>query len=683
MVPLQIDSSQLLSVLALVLLLSLTIAIFWKREKKAPQNSRVPKKSYDDDLINGRRSTKSVISRKLAQSMRWLKDRAKTMLPSSKSRGDGLRSIFTHVSSTAFDSAHHLDDSYTRLVCDPEFNETQQFTFSALHESGIFEGAEISVLNDVCEHATLFHLSKSDILFSENDTCEYLYILKTGQCDVLFPEDDDEGTSVHSMGPKSVVASHVDVIAWISGCKITRQVSVKCSEDCQIIKIPSPTRDGGSFKTRLHLTTYSRIVRMLLARINRTTVTTSLFYLGLADNFLPAFRLVHVPSHLSEVCSSSACIEDVKKALAIRKSTEMKSERGDYKRPDELLPLVRECIYELCGLSGDHVDVQVAVDLSGPSVPSAKDESAKEESSGPKAGDSVPKALKRDDSDTDDEAELREYFPPIRAKSFDSTFQPLLGSPGGLNVSEPFSTRGATKKINSKLLMLKRGQSITDIEEVPGLYIVISGSLKLQFCGRYRNTKQAPVVGTWRKAGHSAMISTGSVLGHIALLSGTSEEWYGSKGGSTALMTVSAESECCWLLSVSVDAALAEVLNRPLVMLHISTRLIEALPPVLRLFDFCTKWKKVEGGDVVVSRGQPPTGELLVVLCGRLGIGDSQGSDKRSGMCSYRPFSEEFHQCAVGVKEGDTDTDYVLGKGALIGICFIYSFMLQFMLYTV
>lgn len=220
--------------------------------------------------------------------------------------------------------------------------------------------------------------------------------------------------------------------------------------------------------------------------------------------------------------------------------------------------------------------------------------------------------------------------------------------------------------------------------------------MEIKYVGRYGGQSgKAPLIGRPKADIIGLNVSTGYILGHVALFTGNSEEWYGRKDSKVPpLMTAVVTSTTCWLISVSINGYLRELVNRPSVVFHISNRLIEALPPVLRLFDFCIKWKKAESGETIVLKNQAPTGELMVLLFGRLGVitADITTNTKKTTSSDYLWSSpvakaESFRDLAsvpedaTANKETDEDSqaiepDFLLGKGALIGILF-YLFLLQ------
>ena len=205
--------------------------------------------------------------------------------------------------------------------------------------------------------------------------------------------------------------------------------------------------------------------------------------------------------------------------------------------------------------------------------------------------------------------------------------------------------------------------------------------MKLSYSGRSGRIENSPLIGRWRDREHYLIRTSGAILGHVALFSGNSEEWYGRNGSkSTPPMSAVVASQNCWLIGISINSYLRDLVNRPSVIFHISTRLVSALPPILRLFDFCVKWKKVESGENIVTKGSSPTGELQVLLFGRLGVitADSPGLTKNSSSdylwnsptakgTSSTGTREISIEKESEVKRDLIEPEFILGKGSLIG----------------
>lgn len=178
------------------------------------------------------------------------------------------------------------------------------------------------------------------------------------------------------------------------------------------------------------------------------------------------------------------------------------------------------------------------------------------------------------------------------------------------------------------------GESLLDIEETPGLYVIISGSVEVLFCGH------APHVQRGARGGRASSVSSkntpsflsrhrfitptvfseGDCLGQISLLAGNSTEWYGQrKQGSVRhpVLQVKALTNT-WLLKVSMFTYEKALADHPEVIFHFSDRMISVLPPMIRLFDFCTKWVNLKGGDDLVKQGEESQGKLYIVLFGTL-----------------------------------------------------------------
>lgn len=489
-----------------------------------------------------------------------------------------------------------------------------------------------------------------------------------------------------------------------------------CCEDCELLKIPSP-HGRGEFKSGLHLNTFARTVRMLLVRINRTTVTTALFHLGLAEHFLPSYKPLDVPKQLVDLCQRADSKETV--------------DASNLLTSENVTPLVRKCMAGLYGFADD-MDVDVTVEVSAarlrPAVPStpvrrgvppcplkvamegvackALPDPVRSSDNLTKIGESSSRGSSRSNLAAVDDFPVPQV---TRSLSFDSTFKSnidvaklaghrFLLIPKLFIILMPcvyFADEQRTKdpgmqqrSIQTRLFRLDRGQSIIDADVVPGLYIIVQGEMTQKYTGKYNQKAGMPLIGRWKDEEISLKISNGCILGHVAMFSGNSSDWYGTKGSKTdPVMSVTVSSQSCWLIGVSINSYLRELISRPSVIFHVSNRLISALPPLLKLFDFCTKWKKVNSGENIVTKGAAPTGELQVLLFGRLGV---ITVDAGGGRIQPNASSDILWTSPTGKPMGRIDTtdeqddgksfsaavdsngnaiepEFVLGKGALIG----------------
>ena len=384
--------------------------------------------------------------------------------PKNWARGDGLHSIFSGSLFNLHHTKHAPQTVDMNKVRSSILDSNQSMAFNALFTWGIFEGAELSILNELCSNATLLKRKKGDFLFKHDspNANDFLYILKTGTCSVVFPQTQagDEGgsksstdrftdTSMDTKGNTSttscdehagdvvleisdgrVIASVADVLAWLIRSDTPRKISIRCTADCEVVAIPSPrgrlTTGGESaaagtgegeqsgqregpgqgqelpvyhYQSRLHLTSFARIARMLLIRFNRTTNTTALFYLGLAEHMVPKVPPIPVPGRLQEIC-----------ALACPSSS---SSRGKLALSSldpclypECLELIQQMIGSLLGIAPEEVV-----------LPTEQVAAVAGEGAG--AGDGRDKSK----STVDVSGELSFIPPPVafsRTKSFDS-----------------------------------------------------------------------------------------------------------------------------------------------------------------------------------------------------------------------------------------------------------------------
>jgi CRP-like cAMP-binding protein len=281
------------------------------------------------------------------------------------------------------------------------------------------------------------------------------------------------------------------------------------------------------------------------------------------------------------------------------------------------------------------------------------------------------------------------------------------GAPPSFYPSPPSSsdpsrhrTSSLSRHARTGLRFMATGQSLLDIEETPGLYVIISGRVEVLFCGHSPHVQRGtPSPSSSSSASSSAsskatpsflsrhrfiaptVFSEGDCLGQIALLAGNSTEWYGQqKQGSVRhpVLKVKALSNT-WLLKVSMLTYEKALADHPEVIFHFSDRMISVLPPMIRLFDFCTKWVNLKGGDDVVKQGEESQGKLYIVLFGTLlslvnensaavedadADGGGDGDKSSSHIRRDDEASSGYSQLGGGEREG-----YIFGRGTLIGTC--------------
>lgn len=626
-------------------------------------------------------------------------------------RGDGLHSIFSGPHSSMHQSGHVPQRVDMNDVRSSILDANQSLAFNALFTWGIFEGAELSILNELCSNATLLKRQKGSFLFQHDSehANDFLYILKSGTCSVIFhPSEDDSksfiekrgatvggrsgeggveggveevevegessGDEVLQVGEGTVVASVADVLAWLIRSDVPRKISLRCSSDCEVVAIPSPRTASGAYQSRLHMTSFARIARMLLIRFNRTTNTTALFYLGLAEHMIPRVPDIAVPGRLQEICALASSTG--KLALSSL----------DASMYPECLGLIQEMIGSLLGI--DACEVNLPLERSN-------DLTGVEGSGGEEAGGG------------DEKGDLSLIPPPVaytRTKSLDSIVDseflqslsapPFTSSSYYLPPSEPSRHRTSSfgRQTRTGLRFMPQGQSLLDIDETPGLYIIISGRVEVLFCGQSphtrRNASSAAATTPSFLSRHRfiapTVFSDGDCLDQISLLAGNSTEWYGQqKQGSVRhpVLKVKALSNT-WLLKVSMYTYEKACAAHPEVIFHVSQRMISVLPPMIRLFDFCTKWVNLNGGDDVVKQGEESKGKLYIVLFGTLlclvneaplpmpeagAEGTSECAPdgitvRVSNVLKDNEASSGYSQISGGERDG-----YIFGRGTLIG----------------
>lgn len=309
-------------------------------------------------------------------------------------RGDGLHSIYSGSLFSLYQSVHAPQSVDMNEVRSSILDTNQSMAFNALFTWGIFEGAELSILNELCSNATLLKKKKGQYLFEHgsSNANDFLYILKSGTCSVIFPQsqtgevwgdkskaaqkgqeagadtvtvEEDCGDVVLEITDGRVIASVADVLAWLIRSETPRKISLLCTSDCEVVAIPSPRggrgrpepssgvgagKGGGEgyqsqYQSRLHLTSFARIARMLLIRFHRTTNTTALFYLGLAEHMIPRVPAIAVPPRLKEICALACPATGGKLALS-------SLEASLY---PECLELIQQMIGSLLGIAAGDV----------------------------------------------------------------------------------------------------------------------------------------------------------------------------------------------------------------------------------------------------------------------------------------------------------------------------------------
>ena len=659
-----------------------------KISKSSEEQKSVVAESLDDGLLSERRLKPmyNKLSKKVEQSFKWLKVKAKNKMgfPRRRTRGDGLNSIFSDniLADDVPMEAPDYDSDISHVRSDI-LDLDQQFAFSALFRLGICEGAEISILNELCSNAVLVHYNKGDTIFTNKDSSsKFLYIIKSGMCDVSFNLPDGRNEVVYAMEAGNVVASVVDVISWVIRSTVERHVIVQCTSDCDVVCVPSPRDDNGNFQSRLHTASFARIVRMLLIRFNRTTVTTALFYLGLAEHFLPSFPRVDIPQRLSDICAAS--------------STHPFNEEGaEPALHAECLELVMGTLASLYGIRPEEVELPQAranfASMSGAtSVPAERSMQHATTESALRAHRRRSNTDVENDEESDqdtlqtgavaqgelDDSSLR-IPPPItvtRTLSADHLDAPRAG--GFVSLGGDLSVGSRPRKLQTGIHLMRKGESILDVDPIPGMYIIITGKVNILFLGtnnlkrvhsgQHRGLSGA-VPSTWTKSSRASTLSDGEVIGQISIIAGSSSEWYGRRDGSAPPIMSVIAAEDTWLLRVPRHSYEKALSSRPDVIFHLSGRIIGALPPLIRLFDFCTRWVRLNGGDDIVTRGQAPTGELYVVLNGRMRVlFRKQSPDDQEHSADYTwSYSAEERSPDVGFY-GKSNA-WIIGRGTLIG----------------
>jgi hypothetical protein len=221
--------------------------------------------------------------------------REELRLRADLTRGDGLQSIFTNSTLLLDDcevkpNKNEIPAIYLHGNEENGLTEIQQIAFDALLACGVIDSSiGLGVLKAMLKSARLLHKAPGDFIFKHDDEHrEDMLILKSGACEVLYHNDSDNSSVVVSLITEQgrVLASVVDIVSWIIGhSSFQCHMSVRCTEACEVIAIPSPHCPTDSLQhSSLYVCSYANLVRSLLIRFSRTTITSSLFYLGLAEH---------------------------------------------------------------------------------------------------------------------------------------------------------------------------------------------------------------------------------------------------------------------------------------------------------------------------------------------------------------------------------------------------------------
>lgn len=636
-----------------------------ENEERIPTTTKkiLTSRAVDDDYIVDKKQ-KTKFSNKLKQSMTWLYHlgRRPNKLINYRNLGDGLDSIFATSpnmkrgkSFTVDKTSHSFSSNLNLSNIIGNLDRYQEFAFAALFDSGLFMGADTSSLNELCSNASLLKKNKGETILHQDDPHQkkvsVLYILKSGSCTVsYFDESGQERQKVDLVKAGQagqVVGGGIDIIAWICRCEIKRNITVECLEPCEFVVLPSPREENGSYLSQSHsrgsqVALLSRIIRMLLIRFNRTTVLTAFFQFGLATYFLPSFPRLVIDDTLRAAClSHSLSSEDRLNALNLLMKQSIMQLYG-LKSDNEVDVVKSDKLFYRGGTGGGSLDEDNTT--SFPASPTFL----------PDNSTPIGHPLTVDDGggagDNDDSIPI-----PLskRVLSFDSTIRKFDFQDDDDDSNKPFDgigagdTAGAMAFGHSQgcgLCLMRRGQTILDLDTIPGLYLILSGSLRVIASShsmdlfnplrRRDHDKSGAERGEREEQGCGGdsddendqdypTLSDGNLLGQIALFAGSSEEWYGRREGNSRPFLRVLAAEDTWMIKLPLATCFQLLRERPLSMIHLGERIATSIPPLIHLFDFCMKTVNLNGGDDLVTGGEQCRGELFCVLSGRLRIVES------------------------------------------------------------
>eukprot|EP01041_Mallomonas_annulata_P010417 gene10417-21725_t len=738
------------------------------------------KENVPEDEVNtlGRRF-KPKLSVRLKSSIRvWLQAfKSNRFHDVNDRKGDGLHSIFTD---RPLDSPAPSDIGYKHSLKTKRsisLNEDQNLIYKCLYKWGIFSGFEYSLLDEIYNITTTIFKSKNDIIFSYSHPSDKLYILKSGKCAIIFTDENHIEKEISQIRAGEAIANTIDIIAWILRSNVPRHITLKCLEDCEILVIPSLRSTDGKFPASSHESSFNHVLQLLLVCLNRTTITTSFFYLGLAEHLLPCFEKVLIPSELLDVVS-----------ILQMTNNDMNSDEVLYNNDNDndkknINKYISECISELFMPSLSHIfQPSTSTSTSTNSLHSATSHSmkltTKEKKPTATAADSTATSvtlLRRAmslDSLMSHHHQRKDGLlstskgppPPPNTTIFhnnNNNSNSNINDNNNINnikKNKPYSyntskSQSHFQRIDSNIsvrdedsllpdiVCMNIGESIHDIDAIPGLYIIITGTVHVEFIHKFKqnqkhkqdhqhqhqhqhdyhsmadsesNEAKNTALGNqhnndenenekdvgnnndndndkensefhlfqlWDNSYNNKTstsspyvdLCSGCVLGHIALIAGNSVEWYGTKqdtssSSSNAILRATAYSKT---YLIRIPRKYHEHMCRIHTQSYfsIAERMISNLPPIIRLFDICSKWIKKDGGnDLIVARSTIAT-SLYVLLSGKMQlipyINDYEDNYEMDATSTSTPDSSPKKPTHHHSYSGNASS--ALGCGALIG----------------
>jgi CRP-like cAMP-binding protein len=206
------------------------------------------------------------------------------------------------------------------------------------------------------------------------------------------------------------------------------------------------------------------------------------------------------------------------------------------------------------------------------------------------------------------DTKLSQSLPPVRAS----------GPSSNLSGEEIYSSSTRRRRPGQAgrclyLVHLEAGSRVMEdtTDEPPSIYVVLSGSLTVEV-----TEERVGLLQDVADPSPSASLGPGSIVGHLALLSGSTSEWYRSRGSKPPMLTVRA-SRATWAVRISNTTHDHIMAEHQTIVAHAARDLLRRLPHVVRLNDYATSYLNLQAGDVLVKRGENCS-SLYIVLHGRL-----------------------------------------------------------------
>lgn len=596
--PYSSDSLIVFVVLSLVLFLIKVT----QKEKKVFRKSVIrglkKGKSFCDELLENRRL--KPLYDKLCEKIKLMSNVCSAAKFEMRA-GDGLHSIFNqHVHTTKFPSISH----------GKKVPIGTEVIFKCLLNWGILS-CDVSLINEFETGSKTTHQNEGEIIFDISDKSDELYILLSGSCSILYIEEDGSESHVFTIISGNAIAGIVDVIAWLLGSPVTRKMRVRCLEACELLIMPTPSRRKDFSPSNTE--SFGKMLRSLLFKLNRTTIMTAFFYLGLADYIIPKIHSVVIPDELVQFLQG--------------KSDNHIIRLNDC--DDELKELVYETVAHVFLIRPEELRLL------------------------------IPDPVRVERQESANPSMTCAYINPPklkRSRSLNSQSPALLQDLKIPNDDTSYHNK-TNKNIDDlpTLICMKCGQCLLDIDPIPGLYVIVTGAVQIIHTAGGQGDLNPSIQSTVleileKKKKTSTILGSGSLIGQISFIAGSSEDWYGRKSDKNISLLSAVARTKSWLIRIPTSFQEKILRAKPEIFLALGEKLICNMPPIIRIFDICSTWVVKDVGEHLIRAGDTVSASLFVLIRGKL----LKVSDDNAENGANRSSQNQW-------------TPQVLGKGALVG----------------